>query len=58
MDGREVWIGIIEFYDRKSNLDLVSNQYQTELATMQLNRNYPGGALKFFQLFQSTYLDI
>ena len=29
MDGREVWIGLIDFYKRNSNIYLVRNQCQT-----------------------------
>ena len=27
MDGREVWIGLIYFYERKENLDLVRDKW-------------------------------
>ena len=58
MDGREVLICLIDFYEIKANLDLLRTQCQTELATMQLTWNYPGGALKLFQMFQSNYLGL
>ena len=33
-------------------------QCQTELSTMRLTKNYPEGALKFFQQFKITYFDL
>ena len=30
----------------------------SKLSELKLTKNYPGGALKFFQTFQNTYLDL
>jgi hypothetical protein len=37
---------------------LIKAQCMTDLTNMKLNKNYPGGPLKFFQVFQNTYLDL
>ena len=56
MDGREVWLCLIEFYERKAIIYLVRTQCQTELSKIWLTPKYPGGALKFFQYSHITYL--
>jgi hypothetical protein len=57
-DGRNAFIKMVHFYERAANLSLIKTQCTSELAGMRLNRNYPGGPLKFFQNFQNTYLDL
>ena len=51
-------MGLVDFYEKKANVSIIRSQCQTYLATMKLTRNYSGGPLKFFQQFQSTYLDL
>ena len=57
-DGREAYLQMVQFYERKANLSLIKTQCMEELATLRLTRNFPGGPLKFFQLFQNVYLDL
>ena len=57
-DGRETYLAMISFYERKANLSLIKTQCMEELATLRLTRNFPGGPLKFFQQFQNVYLDL
>ena len=58
MDGREVHLGMVNFYERKANLSLIRLQCMADIAELKLTKNYPGGSLKFFQNFQNTYLDL
>ena len=57
-DGRQAYLSMLYFYERAANLSLIKTQCISELSGMKLNRNYPGGALKFFNAFQNTYLDL
>ena len=58
MDGRSVYLGMLGFYERKANLSLIRTKCMSELSELKLTKNYQGGALKFFQTFQNTYLDL
>ena len=58
LDGRQSYLDMIDFYERKKNLTLIQTQCNMELLKMRLDRNYQGGPQKFFLAFQNTYLDL
>ncbi len=57
-DGRQSYLSMLYSYERAANLSLIKTQCISELSGVKLNRNYPGGALKFFNAIQNTYLDL
>ena len=57
MDGKAVFEGIVQHYERNANVMLMKTECITELNNMRLTNRYPGGPTKFFQKFQTIYLD-
>jgi hypothetical protein len=58
LDGRSAYLGIVDFYERKEKLQLITTQCKTKLANLKLTPNYPGGPKAFLQKFQHTYMDM
>jgi hypothetical protein len=58
LDGCRAYLGIVDFYEHKEKLLLITTQCKTELANLKLTPNYPGGPKAFLQKFQHTYMDM
>eukprot|EP00957_Ditylum_brightwellii_P111409 8496983-Ditylum_brightwellii.AAC.1 len=58
LDGREDFLEMMDFYERKENITLIQTDYNTKLSKMKLDWSYKGGPLKFFLDFQNIYLDL
>jgi hypothetical protein len=57
-DGPSAYLNVLNFHYQAANLCIIKTQDTAELAGMKLNQTYPGGALKFFNVFQNSYLDL
>jgi len=57
-NGRAAFREMFAYYERDSNMVAIRTQCQRTLANLRLTKDYPGGPSKFFEKFQSVYLDL
>jgi len=57
-DGRAAYREMHSYYERDSNIVAIRTECQRVLANLRLTDDYPGGPGKFFEKFQSVYLDL
>ena len=57
-DARAAYLEVVEYYESKNNLMVISQKCLAKLQVTRLTRNYRGGAQAFTTVIQNTYLDL
>ena len=57
-DARKVFFTLIEHYESKSNLMVISQKCHTKIQSLKLTRQFRGGAQAFVTQLQNAYLDL